>query len=177
VTPVEVEVRVVDKLSFGPLLCIFARRFAEFDARPRVASPRDTITVTGKLEYHATALCGWFAAGGDEVELYVDGKKVSSQKTDREGRFQFTLRASDLGLGKHVVYAVAPEFWRGCYAKSTEVAVEVVTDDEKRSRETQSMLMWAGIAATTVVAVVGVGIALYQRERHRELLTIMASRK
>ena len=173
----EVEVRVVDKFSFGPLLCALSRRFAEFDARPRLASPRDTITVTGKLEYHATPLCGWLASGGDEVELYVDGEKVGSQQADKEGRFRFILRASDLGLGKHVVYAAAPEFWRACYAKSAEVAVEVVTEEEKKSRETQNMLMWAGIAAVAVVAVVGVGIALYQRERQRELLTILALRK
>jgi hypothetical protein len=174
---VEAEVRVVDKLSFEPLLCIFGRRFAEFDAKPRVATIRDTITVTGKLEYHATPLCGWFAAGGDDVELYVDGGKVSSQKADSDGRFQFTIKASDIGLGKHIVYAVAPEFWRGCYAKSSEVAVEVVTEEEKKNRETQSMLMWAGIGIVAVVAVVGVGIALYQRERQRELLTILAMRK
>jgi hypothetical protein len=174
---VEVEVRVVDKLSLGPLQCIFGRRFAEFDARPRVASPRDTITVTGKLEYHATPLCSWRDAGGDDVELYIDGKKVSSQKADSRGRFQFVVNASDIGLGKHVVYAVAPEFWRGCYAKSAEVSVEVVTEEEKKSRESQGMLMWAGIGIVAVVAAVGVGIALYQRERQRELLTILAMRK
>jgi hypothetical protein len=170
-------VGVVDKASLGPLLCLLARRFAEFDASPRLASPRDTITVTGKLEYHATPVCGWIAAGGDDVELYIDGNKVSSQKTNREGRFQFTIMASDIGLGKHVVYAVAPEFWRGCYAKSAELAIEVVTEEEKRIRETQNTLMWVVIGVAVAVAVVGLGIALYQRERQMELMTILAARK
>jgi hypothetical protein len=174
----EVKVGVVDKVyrEFEPL-CIFARRFAGFDARPRVATPREIITVVGKLEYHATPLCGWYPAGGDEVELYVDGKKTGSQKTDSDGRFTFQIRASDIGLGKHVVYAVAPQFWRGCYAKSAEVTVEVVTEEEKRNRELQSTLIWLGIGVAAVVATVGVGIALYQREMHRELLTILATRK
>jgi hypothetical protein len=174
----EVKVGVVDKVSDKPLRCQATRAFTEFGVSPRVATPRDTIQVSGRLRWHDfLKFCYWGDSVGDDVVLKVDNRTVASGKTGGEGRFQFIIRAGDLGLGRHVIYAEAPEHPRGCYAKSPEVMVEVITEEEKKNRELQSMLIWVGIGVATVVATVGVGIALYQRERQKELLTILAMRK
>jgi hypothetical protein len=176
---VPVEVTFVDKLVMPgeTLACIYARRFTGFDANPKLVTPRDVVTVTGKLEYHATPLCWWSPAGGDDVELYVDGVKRSTAKTESDGTFKFSIPASELGLGRHVVYCVAPEFWRGCYAKSSEVVVEVVTEEEKRSRETQQLLLYVGIGAAVAIAIAGVAAALHQREQLMTMMALMARRK
>jgi hypothetical protein len=176
---VAVEVAYVDKLVMPgeTLACIFARRFTGFDVNPKLATPRDVVTVTGKLEYHATPLCWWSPAGGDDVELYVDGVKRSVAKTEADGTFRFSIPASELGLGRHVVYCIAPEFWRGCYAKSSEVVVEVVTEEEKSSREMRQTLLYVGIGAAVAIAVAGVAMALHQREQMMTMMALMARRK
>jgi len=164
------------------LLCL-GRRFATFDVHPKLASPGDTITVTGKLEWH-DPICRWLAAGGDTVELYIDGKKRAEGTTQADGSFAFMLTGKDLGLGKHTVYCYAPSFWRGpvniCEVKSDERVVEVVTEEEKRERERQeqfmSMLTY-GLIAAGAVAVIGVAIGLYQRERQRQLMMALLARR
>jgi hypothetical protein len=161
-------------------LCIFERRFTGFDARPRVATPRDTITVAGKLEYHATPFCLWLGAGGDLVELYIDGVRVSHATTESDGSFRFSVHAGDIGLGKHVVWCIAPWTWRGCYAKSSEITVEVVTEDEKKRREFEEFLrnvaLWGSIGAV-VLGCVLVGLHIYERERRMEMMKVMAMMK
>jgi len=163
-----------------PFACIYARRFTGFDAQPRVASLRDTITVSGKLEYHATFFCLWKGAGGDTVELYIDGVKKASLSAEADGSFKFSVPARDLGLGKHVIWCVAPEFWRGCYAKSSEIAVEVVTEEEKESRQREEMLrnvaLWGSIGAA-VLGCVLVGLYVYERERRMEMTRMMIALK
>ena len=164
------------------LICIYARRFANFDANPKIVSPNDAITVSGKLEYHATPLCWWQPAGGDTVELYIDGVKKAEANAEPDGTFRFTIPASQLGYGNHVIYCSAPEFWRGCYAKSSEVTVSVVTQEEKQRIEQQQQIMeilkWVGIGGV-VAAVAAIGITLYERERRFELerLQLMMMRR
>lgn len=175
------------KVTDTEILACVDRRFATFDVKPRLASPSDTITIAGKLEYHDPA-CFWHPAGGDEVELYVDGSKRRTTSTQADGSFRFELTGKDLGLGKHVVYCYAPSFtrWVGvipvpvCDVKSDERVVEVVTEEEKRERErqeqTMSMLTY-GLIAAGAVAAIGVAIGLYQRERQRRLMMALLARR
>jgi hypothetical protein len=155
--------------------CLYARRFSEFRVYPTVVSPGDTITVTGKLEWHFP-VCVWSPAGGDEVVLVVDGVRVSKQGTAADGTFKFVLPASQLGLGRHVVYCEATEYWRGCYAKSAEVVVEVVTEEEKKQREWEEFLrsvaIWGTVGAV-VVGAVALGLYIYERERRLEMLRLL----
>jgi hypothetical protein len=158
------------------LACIYARRFTGFDANPKVATPSDTITVSGKLEYHATPLCWWQPAGGDTVELYIDGVKKAEANTDSDGAFKFTVPASQLDYGNHVIWCEAPEFWRGCYAKSSEVAVSVVTKEEKQrieqQQQTMEMIKWLGIGGA-VAAAAAIGLMMYEREKRMETMRLM----
>jgi hypothetical protein len=158
------------------LACIYARRFTEFDANPKTATPRDTITVSGKLEYHATPLCWWQPAGGDNVELYIDGVKKAEANTESDGTFRFSIPASQLGYGNHVIWCVAPEFWRGCYAKSSEVTVSVVTEEEKKKieqqQQTMELLKWLVIGGAVAVAAT-IGFMVYEREKRMEMIRLM----
>jgi hypothetical protein len=155
--------------------CLYARRFSEFRVYPTVVSPSDTVSVTGKLEWHFP-VCYWSPSGGDEVVLVVDGERVSKQGAAADGTFKFVLPASQLGLGKHVVYCEATEFWRGCYAKSAEAVVEVVTEEEKRRREQEEFLrnlaIWGTVGAA-VVGAVALGLYVYERERRLEMLRLL----
>jgi hypothetical protein len=164
------------------LLCI-SRRFATFDVNPRLASPNDTITVTGRLEYH-DPICRWLAAGGDKVELYIDGGKRGEATTQADGSFKFMFTGKDVGLGKHVVYCYAPSFWRVimpvCDVKSDERILEVVTEEEKEERQRQELTMnmlTYGLIAAGVVAAIGVAIGLYQRERQRQLMMMLMAKR
>ena len=148
--------------------CLYSRRFDYVEAVPRVASIKDIITVSGKLSWHFP-VCIWRAASGDEVVLYVNGAEFSRQTTAGDGSFAFRVPASMLGLGRHVLWVVAPQFWRGCYAKSPEMVVDVVSEEEKKRIEEEERLSRAltvaAIASAAVAAVVAVLYVLHTKMR------------
>jgi len=159
------------------LACVSGRRFSDFGAYPKTASINDVITVAGKLEQHPPIrMCQWIAASGDPVELYIDGKKVKETTTASDGSFSFQVKASDLGYGRHIVQCKAPETAWGCEAKSPEVAVDVVTEEEKKrieqQEQTMELLKWLGIGGAVAVAA-AIGFMLYEREKRMEMTRLI----
>jgi len=165
------------------LICTVPRRFRDFNVYPTVVTPKDSITVSGFLEYQPFPIppWNWVPATGDTVVLYVDGVKYKETNTAADGSFKFVIDAGTLSLGRHVIYCDAPEIpLKGCYVKSSEVTIQVVTEDEYKKIQQESqmfeMIKWLAIGGSAA-AVVAIALTLYQREKQFELMRWVLARK
>jgi len=161
-------------------VCVVVTRIIDFRVEPTLATPGETITIVGKLQQHwPPMICTWGGLTDFNVDLYVNDVKRATATTGPDGAFEF--RTSFREYGTYWVKVHYPGNAWYCPSWSDEVAVKVVSEEEKEKAEEEArlreLLFWLGVGGAAA-AVIGGIIYLIDRERRlRELELVLAARR
>jgi len=119
------------------------------DYRPAIGQ---RVTFMGILQHHKPPLCWYNPLAGATVWLTIDGERVMSDVTDSGGAFKFEYFFKAKGI-----------YWvKACFdgnfiyspSESMELAIEVISPEEKAEEERRFWLM-VGIASASILALIG----------------------
>ena len=158
------------------LLQFIVTRIVEFKVEPTVVTPGEEVRVTGRLQAHwPPLLCTWTNLEGYTVECLVNKKKVAETETSSGGLFEFRLSFSDYGV-YYVMARFPGDFWRKP-CETNEIAVRVVTPEEKKRLEESEMIKNIAIAVAVIGGVGIAGYLIYSYFERRRLLELLALAK
>lgn len=144
-------------------LGLLATRISSFRVGPTTVSIGEPVTATGKLEYYnpAPIVGGWYPLPNRVVKLVINNSVAQETTTREDGGFTFTFYPREIGIywvkTRYDPSGLDAVIYNPC--ESGEVAVQVVTPEEKQRRD---LMLWGLIAASAVaVAATAVAVITY----------------
>jgi len=149
----------------------FPTMITNFRVSPTRVAVGEEVRISGYLQWHFTDLCIWQPLTYSTIEIYANNAKVGETHTDENGSFLFIWYPREPGT--YFVKAVYPGVFPYDRCESSEIKVEVITQEQKAAEQQQQLAMIVIIGAVAAIAILG-GVAIYMhQQRMRELMLLV----
>jgi hypothetical protein len=154
--------------SYQVELGIGKSRIVNFKVKPKTVAVGEEVRITGNLQ-GLTPIIGWGPMKNNKVQLVIDGQVAQTTTTGDAGDFYFHWYPKDVGT--YWLRAQFPGTVLVGPSQTPEVAVEVLTEEEKKRKQQQ---FWIVVGLATALGLGALGIVAYQIEQQRLMMMMLA---